>query len=89
MRREAIALVSNWSVREKGDLVTYEGRKMLPASRLATPSTVFEQERDLDNSAGPSCHQGIAEDRMHHRAQRKILRMSTHGPASQQDDHAW
>ena len=59
---------------------------MLPAVSLTRASTVLEQETDLDDARRTSCHERIPKDGVHHRAQRQLLRMSTHSPTGHQDN---
>ena len=47
---------------------------------------IFQDETDFDNAGNASSHQSVAKDTVYHGAQVQLLRVTTHGPASNGDD---
>ena len=47
---------------------------------------ISQDEADFDDASDTSSHQGVAKDTVHHGAQVQLLRVATHGPASDSDD---
>lgn len=61
---------------------------MLPRTRLAASSRIFECEAYLDDAGGPSGHEAVAKDSMHHGADWEFLWVCPHGPAGNENDNA-
>jgi hypothetical protein len=47
---------------------------------------IFQDETDFDDASDTSSHQGVAKDTVYHGTDVQLLRMATHGPASNGND---